>query len=173
MTGVSTAKNTEQKRHKNIGQGEVLIEKMAEDPRLLRMKSFIQHGRVNTYDHCLSVARLSLKLARGLHLKVDSEELVRGALLHDYYLYDWHTRGDRLHGYHHPAIAADQADKDFSLTRKERNIIRTHMWPLTLGHMPSSKEAALVCVADKLCSAKETLMRKRWRRKSNEHENDD
>ena len=121
------------------------------------MKEFTQHGSVSTYEHCLSVARTSLKLARALHMKVDTSELVRGALLHDYYLYDWHTHGDKLHGYHHPEIAAEQAHQDFTLSEKEKGIIRTHMWPLTLRHVPASKEAALVCAADKLCSSKETI----------------
>ena len=148
---------TDRKNDKNVRDAEQLVEEMAKDPRVLRMKSFTQHGKVSTYEHSLSVARMSLRLAKGLRLNVDREEMVRGALLHDYYLYDWHSRGDKLHGYHHPDIAARQADEDFSLTSKERDIIRTHMWPLTFLHVPSSKEAVIVCIADKICSSKETL----------------
>lgn len=138
-------------------EAERLLEEMAQDPKLLQMKRFIQHGSVSTYDHCLSVARMSLKLAGGLRMKVDHKELVRGALLHDYYLYDWHDHGDKLHGYHHPRIAAEKAEADFGISGKEKSIIRTHMWPLTLRHVPASKEAALVCIADKICSTKETV----------------
>lgn len=143
--------------HTNDQQADRLIEDMANDPRLLQLKAFTQHGKVSTYDHSVSVAKMSLKLARMLRLRVDSEQLVRGALLHDYYLYDWHNHGDKLHGYHHPDIAADKAGRDFALTQREQEIIRTHMWPLTLRRIPSSKEAALVCTADKLCSTLETI----------------
>jgi hypothetical protein len=48
-----------------------------------------------------------------------------------------------------------KADKDFKLTNKEKNIIRGHMWPLTFLHPPKSREAFLVCLADKDVAAKE------------------
>lgn len=61
-------------------------------------------------------------------------ELVRGALLHDYFGYDWHEKGGghRLHGFFHPKRACHRAEKKYALTRVERGIILRHMWPLTL-----------------------------------------
>ena len=47
------------------------------------------------------------------------------------------------------------AEQEFDLNETERDIIRSHMWPLTLFHMPKSKEAALVCLADKICTLQE------------------
>ena len=71
------------------------------------MKRFIQHGRISTYEHVLSVTRLSFYLNRRLHLGASDSELVRGAFLHDFYLYDWHISNshERLHGFHHPSVA--------------------------------------------------------------------
>ena len=104
---------------------------------------------------------MSLAISRFFHLKTDEEVLVRAALLHDYYLYDWHDHGDHLHGYHHPFIAAENAARDFHVSDKEQECIRTHMWPLNIKRPPASKEAAIICIADKLCSLDETLrMRK-------------
>ena len=137
-----------------------LIGEISRDPRTLQMKDFVQHGKVTTYDHCLSVARASYRLGKLLHLKMSEEELVRGAFLHDYYLYDWHHHDGRWHGLTHPDEAARKAEQDFSLTPKEKNIIESHMWPLTPLKLPRSKEAALVCIADKACSLKETLLRR-------------
>ena len=137
-------------------KAEEMIQKIAADPRAGQMKSYIQHGRVTTYDHCISVARLSCAIAERCHMKVDLECLVRGAILHDYYLYDWHVHGDHLHGYHHPKIASRRAQEDFGLSREEMHIIESHMWPLTLFHAPVSREAMLVCLADKICSIRET-----------------
>ncbi|MCR4658089.1 MAG: HD domain-containing protein [Lachnospiraceae bacterium] len=122
-----------------------------------RLKSFTQHGNISTYTHCLRVARRSLDLARGLRLKINEKELLKGAILHDYFLYDWHDHGDKLHGYHHPHIALENAKRDFGLTKKEQNIIKSHMWPLTLTHIPRSREALIVCIADKICSIEETV----------------
>ena len=137
-----------------------LITELAEDGRTLRMKRYIQHSNKSTYDHCMDVARHSFFFAKRLHLNVDEVALVRGAFLHDYYLYDWHDHGDHLHGYHHPDIAVANACRDFQLSEKEAGIIRSHMWPLTLTKVPTSKEAAVVCFVDKVCSLRETLNRK-------------
>jgi HD superfamily phosphodiesterase len=53
-------------------------------------KKFIQHGRVTVYKHSVSVAMMCLMLAHKFNIEVDEASLVRGALLHDYFLYDWH-----------------------------------------------------------------------------------
>lgn len=123
------------------------------------MKHCIQHGKISTYDHVISVVRLSFCLNRRLHLGAPARELVRGAFLHDFYLYDWHENGyiGRLHGLHHPAIALKNASKRYKLTRAERNIIESHMWPLTLFHFPKCRAALIVCIADKICSSYEVL----------------
>lgn len=138
-----------------------LLRDLLEDPKAAEMKNFIQHGKVTTWSHCYSVARISFLLARRLHLRrINERELVRAAFLHDYFLYDWHARGDRLHGYHHPDIAANNAARDFDLTSREENIIRSHMWPLTFRHFPKSIEALLVSITDKIVSIRETLFRR-------------
>ncbi len=128
-------------------------------PQSALMKRCIQHGTISTYDHVLSVVRLSYYLNRRLHLGASSRELVRGAFLHDFYLYDWHENGyiGRLHGLHHPAIALKNASAHYTLTPVERNIIESHMWPLTLFHFPKCRAALIVCIADKICSSYEVI----------------
>ena len=134
-----------------------IIEKLKDDERCKRMEKYVQHGKVSTYDHCMSVAETSHRLGKLLHLKLDEEELVRGAFLHDYYLYDWHHHDGRWHGFTHSKKAAENAARDFDLSPKEKNIIKSHMWPMNISRIPKSKEAVLVCIADKYCSLKETL----------------
>ena len=135
------------------------------------MKRCIQHGRVSTYDHVLSVVYLSYYLNRHFHLGASEPELVRGAFLHDFYLYDWHKNGyvGRLHGFHHPSIALKNAMQRYDLTPIERNIIKSHMWPLTLFTIPRSREAALVCFADKICSCREIISNVLYKSKKKIH----
>ena len=95
---------------------------------------------------------ISEKLER-LGVRCKKAELVRGALLHDYFLYDWHNSGreGRLHGFYHPGIALRNAMKEYKLTPREKDIIKKHMWPLTIVP-PMCREAWIVTTADKWCS---------------------
>jgi len=125
------------------------------------MKCYLQHGKTNTYDHCMNVVYFSYWLNQKFHLNANEKVLLIGALLHDFYLYDWHEKSDwhRLHGFFHPFLACQNAKKIFEIGELEANIIESHMWPLTLRHFPKSREAAIVCIADKCCSVMETMKR--------------
>lgn len=130
------------------------------DGRVQQMNEYIQHGNVTTLDHCMNVTRMSMWLNHRLHIGGDDKSLAVGALLHDFYLYDWHCDDDgshRLHGFSHPGKASENAKKYFNIGQKEQKIIESHMWPLTISKLPSSREAVIVCIADKYCSAYETL----------------
>ena len=81
----------------------------------------------------------------------------------DYYLYDWHdpNKGFRWHGFKHHRFALQNAERDFVLSKRERNIIRSHMFPLTFWCLPKCREAWLVTLSDKLVATEETLMKYR------------
>lgn len=119
---------------------------------------FIQHGTVTTFMHSVSVALCSMRLALRLGLRVDMRSMVRGALLHDYFLYDWHDPAvcPSFHGYSHPKTALENAERDFALNDIERDVIKKHMFPLTVVP-PRHVESLLVTVADKICAARESL----------------
>lgn len=125
-----------------------------------RMKEYVQHGDVTVNAHVLSVARCSIALSEYLHIRCSRRELIRGALLHDYFLYDWHITDKenphKLHGFYHPGTALRNASREYPLTLREENIIRRHMWPLTVVP-PACREAWIVTAADKWCSLMETL----------------
>ena len=138
-----------------------LAQRLEARGRLGATRSFIQHGDVSVYDHVLAVAKTSICMARVLSLvgiAVDVHALVRGALLHDYFLYDWHDSdpSHRLHGFKHPFFALERAEEDFDLTPIERNIIARHMFPL-VPIPPACREAWIVCLADKACALGETI----------------
>ncbi len=149
-------------RHKKI---HALLKKHAED--ILSSDNFnstrkhLQHGSKTVHDHCMDVARYSLLLNRNLGLGCNKRDLIRGALLHDYFLYDWHDREylsqrRRLHGFWHPGVALKNAEKEYDLTDTQRDIIRKHMWPLSVIP-PVCREAWVVTAVDKYCSFMETV----------------
>lgn len=131
------------------------------DGRFGLTRTFIQHGSVSVHDHVIAVATSSVRAADALGrvgVRVDRASLVRGALLHDYFLYDWHDPdpSHRLHGFKHPFFALARAEEDFDLTDRERNIIVRHMFPL-VPVPPTCREAWIVCLADKWCALAETV----------------
>ncbi|MBE7069517.1 MAG: HD domain-containing protein [Ruminococcaceae bacterium] len=127
------------------------------------MKNFTQHGNTSVFEHCVSVAKFSLLMAhyleKTLRIKVDRDSLVRAALLHDYFLYDWHDKtvpGHNIHGFTHPGAACRNADRDFGLNEVEKDIISKHMFPLTIMP-PKYRESVIVTLADKWCALCETF----------------
>ncbi|PWM24066.1 MAG: hypothetical protein DBX44_05010 [Oscillospiraceae bacterium] len=131
---------------------------LCEGSRYPRCAGLIQHGTTSVYQHCAGVAWISLRLARRLGWKVNTRALVRAALLHDYFLYDWHLRGQRprWHGFTHPRRALCNALEEFDLGAQEQDAILRHMFPLTLLP-PRSRIGWLICLADKWCGLCETL----------------
>jgi uncharacterized protein len=139
-----------------------LLSGTADTPVAQQMHRFVQHGQVSTFQHCADVSRMCFWLNRRLHLGADERTLVRGAFLHDFYLYDWHDKdpAHRLHGFRHAQRALENAQRHFALNHKEREMIRCHMWPLNLRSLPRSREAAILCLSDKICALHETLFQR-------------
>lgn len=135
--------------------------RLEREGRLGLCHEFVQHGDVSVYEHVVAVAAESCRMADALArhgIAVDRPSLVRGALLHDYFLYDWHDPdpSHRLHGFRHPFFALRNAEDDFTLDERERNIIVRHMFPL-VPVPPTCREAWIVCGADKRVALRETL----------------
>ena len=130
------------------------------DKRVQKMKQFKQHGKISTYEHVESVTRLSFWLNSRLHIGADDKVLTIGAFLHDYYLYDWHLtdEGHGLHGFSHSNTAKENAIKHFGIGKRTQQVIESHMWPLTITKIPKTREAWIVCIADKCISTRETLL---------------
>lgn len=132
---------------------EQILYKIKHDKNVQSMQEYIQHGNVSTYQHCEKVAEMAYMI---------NKELLIGAMLHDFYLYDWHIkdRSHRLHGYHHADRALDNEVRYFDVDERIQHIIWCHMWPLNINRLPKTKEAIIVCIADKICSAKEILFQR-------------
>ncbi len=120
---------------------------------VLKMKNYIQHGNTSCYEHCVNVSYYSYLLTK--KLKLNTKNTARAALLHDFFLYDWHTEHKtknlfKKHGFTHAKIAYENARKIFELNEMEEDIIVKHMWPLTIS-LPRYKETSVVILIDKIC----------------------
>lgn len=111
----------------------------------------IKHHDESVFDHSLKVAYYSYKFAYKHEL--DWESTIRGALLHDFFLYKFKkSLSFRLitdsinHAMSHPLIALENSKKYFNLNEKEENIIKGHMFPFGI---PKTKEAWIVSYVDK------------------------
>ena len=127
------------------------------DTEIVRsMKDYIQHGTCTVFAHSVYVSYLSFTICKKKGL--DYKSAARGALLHDFFLYDWHTNDPNrgLHGIAHPGIALKNATAHFDLNELEREIIGKHMWPLTIIP-PKHRESFIVLAVDKYCALKETF----------------
>lgn len=114
-----------------------------------------QHGNVTTFEHSVRVACSSTGCVDGRPrtpvVPRRPQILIRAALLHDYFLYDWHDWDNGEHQWHgYLGHAARQCLKDFKLNDIERNSIENHMFPMT-PVPPRYIEGYLVTLADK-CS---------------------
>lgn len=137
---------------------EEIIAFLSENTRFDETKNFIQHGNTSVYTHVISVAKKSIEIAEKYNLKLDMDSMIRGALLHDYFLYDWHDgkRERWIHGFTHPMKAYKNAKSEINLNRLERDIIIKHMFPLTILP-PRYLESWIVTYSDKYVSAVETI----------------
>jgi uncharacterized protein len=117
-----------------------------------------QHHNSSIYDHVMDVSYFSYRACK--FLKLDYHSAARGALFHDFFLYDWRTHdvpdlpAEKYHGIEHPKIALANAKKHFILNDIEKDIVKKHMWPLTLVP-PKYKESFIVSFADKYLASKE------------------
>ena len=144
------------------------INDIYEHEEFLKLKEFFHHNS-SIYEHVQDVAYLSYRISK--YLKLDYRSAARGALLHDFFLYDWRNHDvpdlprKKFHGIEHPTIAVDNARKYFSINEIEEDIIKKHMWPLTLVP-PKYKESFIVSFADKYLSSKEFIVEFKKRKNS-------
>ena len=121
-------------------------------PRYEEMKEYNHHGDVSCHFHTLFVAYITYKTC--LHTDCNTVEATRAAMLHDFYLYNWHiVKHDELHAFYHPKEALKNAEHYFGrLSDLQRDMILAHMWPMHLTP-PRSAEGMILTAADKICAS--------------------
>ncbi|MBQ9121808.1 MAG: HD domain-containing protein [Clostridia bacterium] len=135
------------------------IRPIIESEEFLKMREYRHHIRGNVYDHSLKVAYLCYRHYRKHGSRVNPKELLRGALLHDYFLYNRYDKANRknglLHCFTHPKRALENAKRTYpDLTATEEDIIKRHMFPL-IPIPPKTRCGWLVCYYDKIAAIKD------------------
>lgn len=136
-----------------------IVADILDNEEFLKLRNFFHHNS-SIYEHAKIVSYLSYRLCK--YLNLDYTSAARGALLHDFFLYDWRNHDepdlakDKYHGVAHPKIALNNALKNFILNDLEKDIIVKHMWPLTLIP-PKYQESYIVTFTDKYVASREFL----------------
>lgn len=110
------------------------------------------HHGTSRMAHINRVAKLSYDISK--FFKLDYISTTRGALVHDFFLNDELDSLNRKRFKTHPEIAYDNASKYFEINEKEKDIILSHMYPIT-KQVPKYKESHIVNIADKIVSVYE------------------
>ena len=145
---------------------ESVYQSFLNDERIVRMKDIQMHRGSNCYIHSFKVAKLAIKRALR-HNKGDLYVILLGAILHDYYLYDWRTDKSKMksHITNHPYVAAENAERDFGIHEPIKRVIKSHMWPFNIAEFPKTKEARIISLADKTIYLKEIACSRKYKAK--------
>jgi uncharacterized membrane protein len=131
-----------------------IISDIIENPEFRKTIGY-KHHHTSIFEHSLYVSYYSYWLAK--KFKLDHTSTARGALLHDFFLYDWklpHPEKGKNHGKEHPKTALRNAGRQFSINDTEKDIILNHMWPFTTA-FPKTMETMVVLMVDKYMASKE------------------
>ena len=142
-----------------------LIRDIVKTKEFRSMKQCKHHIKGSVYDHSVKVAYLCYRHYKKHGTKDRLAEFVRGALLHDFYLYDWHDMlpGHRLHIFTHPKYALQNALRHYpDLTPHERDMIGRHMFPLTVLP-PKTRAGWLICYYDKVAALGDYFGKNKWK----------
>lgn len=134
-----------------------IINDIRQNEKVREMSNYMQHSTTSCYNHCLHVAYYTYLICKQFNLDYFSAS--RAAMLHDFFLYDWHeprkiNSFKELHAFAHPKIALQNSLKNFELNDLEKDIIVKHMWPLTIK-FPNYIESYIVTFVDKYCATVE------------------
>lgn len=130
-----------------------IIKDILENTEYQKLDYYYQHLNVSRLQHSLNVAYYSYILAK--KLKLDYFSATRGAMLHDFFLYNWQEKETaQEHAFNHPKKALINAKQHFEINPIMEDCILNHMWPLS-ENAPKTKEGYIIQLADKYSATAE------------------
>lgn len=137
-----------------------LAEPILRNSEFQRRRTFLHH-QDSVYEHSLRVAWVAYKMAKYVqkYKKINIQNVVVGALLHDFYLKPWREKSSKrtlpwkMHGFTHGKTASVNSYQFFPSLMNTRieNSIKRHMFPLTVVP-PRYIEGWIITMADKYVS---------------------
>jgi len=122
-----------------------MVNNILDTQEFLKIDNCIHHG-ISRLEHSLRVSYYSYKIAK--FLRLDYKVTARAGLLHDFFTNEDQSRFKSY--FNHSKIALENANKLFILSDKEKDIIKTHMFPANIGRIPKYLESWIVGVVDKV-----------------------
>lgn len=132
-----------------------IVNEILEEKEFDRLKDLVHHG-LNRYDHSLKVSYYSYKISK--FLKLNYESSAKAGLLHDFFITsNDQSAKDRMKSmFVHPKIAVENSNKYFKINKVEEDIIKSHMFPMSL-FIPKYAESWVVNTVDKVVSIAEAM----------------
>lgn len=125
-----------------------IIEDILNNAEYQKLDYYSQHLNVSRLQHSLNVAYYTYLWSK--KLKLDYISATRGAMLHDFFLYDWKEKKQtpKTHAFQHPLAALKNARQHFEINNIMEDCILNHMWPMSYS-FPKTPEGQIVQIADK------------------------
>lgn len=138
-----------------------IVEHILDNEEFKKIRKIEHHG-VNRYDHSVRVAYYSYKVAK--FMRLDYKQTARGGLLHDFFMSpEDRTKKERfISTFVHPKYALDTAKSHFELSKKEEDMIRSHMFPINIS-VPKYAESWIVSTVDKIVAVNELSLKVKFR----------
>lgn len=139
----------------------VIVEEILNNKLFKSLKYFNQHGGISRLEHCINVSYIGYLISKKLNW--DYVSIARAGLLHDFFLYDWHEHDlnkfsiKNCHALTHGKEALKNAESFFELSDKEKEMIESHMWPITIIP-PRYAMTYFIGIVDKYCAIMEVLV---------------
>ena len=138
---------------KSRGEYKNTMSDLLANDKLRLLNNIKQHNKCTRLKHSIDVSYYSFYIAK--LLKCDYISAAKAGLLHDLHFHEKANFKDNVKTLRqHPKEALKNAMEICDLNDMERDIIKRHMWLITLKP-PKYKEGYIVTFVDKYCAAKE------------------
>ena len=115
--------NNSKKSTELVNEFNEIMSDILNNPNVLALQNHHQHYTTSRYTHCLEVSFYTYLICKKFNL--DYISAARGAMLHDFYFYNWHNKNvegqKKFHAFRHPRISLANAMELFKLNDLEKD----------------------------------------------------